>query len=320
MTNPHDFLKQSLKTTHFEIKKLKGDVSSRKFYRIIASGKSYILMEDNPSSLPQFLSIAEYLTFHGVSLPKIYDHDKNGFVLMEDGGDIHLETKARENLKKTLPYYEETLSQLAVLQTSILHSKKAWASKEIKFTSEKFQEELKMTEEFCFQKHFKLSYDKEKLTLEFKSLCDTIIKLPYCFTHRDFHSRNILVKNDNHIMIIDFQDARLGPYQYDVTSLLRDSYVQLPADIQKILLQFYFKEVKKRDSKFEEASFLKHYDEVTLQRSLKAAGTFTKVYHMGKSDFYLQYLKTTLSHVQEAIKDLKIKYPVLQELIKDINL
>ena len=121
-------------------------------------------------------------------------------------------------------------------------------------------------------------------------------------------------------MIIDFQDARLGPYQYDVTSLLRDSYVQLPADIQKILLQFYFKEVKKRDSKFEEASFLKHYDEVTLQRSLKAAGTFTKVYHMGKSDFYLQYLKTTLSHVQEAIKDLKIKYPVLQKLIKDIHL
>lgn len=316
----HDFLKQNFKTDAFKIEKLQGDVSTRKFYRITASSKNYILMEADAPSLPQFISIAEYLKSHGVSVPQIYNYDKNGFVLMEDGGDNHLEVLAKKNIKKALPYYEEVLSQLAIIQTSILHSKQSCPAQEIKFTSEKFQEELKATEEYCFQKHFKLSYDKEKLHQECKNLCDTITKLALCLTHRDFHSRNILVKNGNHVMIIDFQDARLGPYQYDVTSLLRDSYVLLPRDSQDALLTHYFKTVKKLDPKFEIDTFLKHYNETTLQRSLKAAGTFTKVYHMGGGDFYLQYLKTTMFHVREVLKNMKTKYPILHNLTENINI
>ena len=45
--------------------------------------------------------------------------------------------------------------------------------------------------------------------------------------HRDYHSRNLML-HGGALYIIDFQDARIGPDTYDLVSLLRDSYVDLP--------------------------------------------------------------------------------------------
>ena len=45
--------------------------------------------------------------------------------------------------------------------------------------------------------------------------------------HRDYHSRNLML-HEAQLYIIDFQDARMGPDTYDLVSLLRDSYVDLP--------------------------------------------------------------------------------------------
>ena len=50
---------------------------------------------------------------------------------------------------------------------------------------------------------------------------------PRVLCHRDYHSRNLMLRGDR-LFIIDFQDARLGPDTYDLASLLRDSYVDLP--------------------------------------------------------------------------------------------
>ena len=50
---------------------------------------------------------------------------------------------------------------------------------------------------------------------------------PRVLCHRDYHSRNLML-HDDRLYIIDFQDARMGPDTYDLVSLLRDSYVDLP--------------------------------------------------------------------------------------------
>ena len=50
---------------------------------------------------------------------------------------------------------------------------------------------------------------------------------PRVLCHRDYHSRNLML-HDEQLYIIDFQDARMGPDTYDLVSLLRDSYVDLP--------------------------------------------------------------------------------------------
>ena len=44
---------------------------------------------------------------------------------------------------------------------------------------------------------------------------------------------------DGNLVVIDFQDARLGPATYDLVSLLRDCYVELPDTLSERLLHRY---------------------------------------------------------------------------------
>ena len=67
----------------------------------------------------------------------------------------------------------------------------------------------------------------EELAAEPKVLC-----------HRDSHSRNLML-HDEQLYIIDFQDARMGPDTYDLVSLLRDSYVDLPEQTVEELLAYF---------------------------------------------------------------------------------
>ena len=56
--------------------------------------------------------------------------------------------------------------------------------------------------------------------------------------HRDYHSRNLML-HDGQLYIIDFQDARMGPDTYDLVSLLRDSYVDLPEQTVDELIAYF---------------------------------------------------------------------------------
>ena len=72
----------------------------------------------------------------------------------------------------------------------------------------------------------------------FKKLIDNFNEQPD-FVHRDYHSRNIMVKQDKSLGVIDFQDALIGPITYDLVSLYRDCYLQLDQDyIRRKLLNY----------------------------------------------------------------------------------
>ena len=53
---------------------------------------------------------------------------------------------------------------------------------------------------------------------------------PRVLCHRDYHSRNIMVRPNGELAMVDIQDARWGPDTYDIASLLRDAYVDLTED------------------------------------------------------------------------------------------
>src|ERR1051325_4648213 len=61
---------------------------------------------------------------------------------------------------------------------------------------------------------------------DFKSLCAELAARPRVLTHRDYHTRNLMV-HDGKLYIIDQQDARMGPASYDLASLLSDPYAGL---------------------------------------------------------------------------------------------
>ena len=69
--------------------------------------------------------------------------------------------------------------------------------------------------------------EREVVEREFDRIARALEAEPRGFTHRDYQSRNLMVLPSGEQAVIDFQDALLGPRQYDLVALLRDSYVEL---------------------------------------------------------------------------------------------
>ena len=108
--------------------------------------------------------------------------------------------------------------------------------------------------------------------------------------------------HDSQLYIIDFQDARMGPDTYDLVSLLRDSYVDLPEPT-----------VERADRVFPGAqgaerrrqrAFRRRFDLMALQRNLKALGTFGYQTTARRNPVYIQYIPRTLRYVRNNLENL----------------
>jgi aminoglycoside/choline kinase family phosphotransferase len=113
--------------------------------------------------------------------------------------------------------------------------------------------------------------------------------------HRDYHSRNLMY-HDERLYIIDFQDARMGPDTYDLVSLLRDSYVDLPEQTVGELMAYFLALKGEPD---QEEAFRVRFDLMALQRNLKALGTFGYQTTARRNPVYIQYIPRTLRYVRD---------------------
>ena len=99
--------------------------------------------------------------------------------------------------------------------------------------------------------------------------------------------------------IVDFQDARMGLCQYDLASLLRDSYFVLDEETKEELVDYYIGEKEGIEKKkIDRKQFLKVFDYMSIQRNLKAVGTFSYQKVAKKNDRYLQHIGDTLEYVK----------------------
>ena len=137
--------------------------------------------------------------------------------------------------------------------------------------------------------------EREALRAEFAAIVRELASEPRVLCHRDYHSRNLML-HDGELYIIDFQDARLGPDTYDLVSLLRDSYVDLPEQTVDELIA-YFLALKGRRAAAER-EFRRRFDVMALQRNLKALGTFGYQTTARRNPVYIQYIPRTLRYVR----------------------
>ena len=129
---------------------------------------------------------------------------------------------------------------------------------------------------------------------------------PRVLCHRDYHSRNLMLHAEQ-LYIIDFQDARMGPDTYDLVSLLRDSYVDLPDQTVEDLIA-YFLAIQGQTNQAVE--FRHRFDMMALQRNLKALGTFGYQTTARRNPVYIQYIPRTLRYVRNNLDNL----PQFEEL------
>ena len=283
---------------------LTGDASDRKYFRVVpkAGAPFVIAVHAQPfdmKSLP-FVSVAELFTKIGVPVPAIVgDAADLGVLALEDLGDVTLQanlgTKTGEQHDDQ---YREALGFIDLLQRRGAEFRSInYLPYQIGFDSPKLMWEL----EFFFR-HFLEGFrgatvspgEREALTEEFTTLAEELSAEPRVLCHRDYHSRNLMVHGDR-LYVIDFQDARLGPDTYDLVSLLRDSYVDLPeATVTRFIAYFLALRGKRDDPEV----FRTRFDVMALQRNLKALGTFGYQTMARSNTVYLQYIPRTLAYVQ----------------------
>ncbi|NDG85320.1 MAG: hypothetical protein EBX52_09845, partial [Proteobacteria bacterium] len=231
------------------IEKLPGDASTRRYYRICTLDprnrevRSLIMMAMEPfadkgGEIP-FLTIQRHLACAGVDVPAVLDFDANqGFILLEDLGDTTLLRSLQDvsDRNQERVYFEKAIDALVGLHTATgpdsatAEEKRLIEGFKLRFDVEKLMWEVNFTFEHFYEKHLqrKIKLEDQKIMTEgFQRICTELANEPVVFTHRDYHSRNLMVTESGRYVMIDFQDARMGPCQYDLASLLRDSYYQL---------------------------------------------------------------------------------------------
>ena len=171
--------------------------------------------------------------------------------------------------------------------------------KELPLYDKKFLHvEMDLMQEWYLEKflHVELSSSKKELiATTLNAISDVVLEQPQnVFVHRDFHSRNILLKEDKKIGIIDYQDAMNGAITYDLVSLLKDCYVAYERkEIKKLALEFR----DKKGLKVADETFLKWFDFMGMQRHIKVLGVFSRLHIRDKKNGYLKDMPLTLKYV-----------------------
>ncbi len=315
-----DWVRQS--RTIRTVTRVPGDASARRYYRIEATdGNSYIVMWVEPfagqeKEMP-FLVVQAHLKKSGIWVPQVFDVDGGrGFVLLEDLGDVMLLRKLQgtDDVFQERFFYERAIDALVQLQlqaSPAAHDQSLEAFR-LSFDQEKLMWEVNFAIENFYEIYLKRVFagtDRQIIVDGFSEICTTLAAQPRVLTHRDYHSRNIMIKGDGsqeRFFMIDFQDARMGPAQYDLASLLRDSYYQLEEVQITALLEYYIKSFEsKSGKKLDRLEFLEIFDLMSIQRNFKAIGSFASFLNRRGDASYLKYIGNTFENIRRTL----LKYP-----------
>lgn len=287
---------------------LAGDASTRRYYRVVDGKQSWVLMEwepfDDSQSFP-FLSVQSYFDKNAIRVPKIIDYDKEkGLFLLEDLGDLTLERRFWEfqNQDVVLPFYRKALDQLIKIHSLSFEDKdqRNCTAYNIEFSVEKLLWEMNYAKKYLLKELLELELspqDEKTLEGEFLDICQKLYQSPQVICHRDFHSRNVMLSFEE-LVIIDFQDARLGPPAYDLVSLFFDSYVDLSPGSIDGLMKYYIDHFPHfNDLNLSQDQWTEFFHLQTIQRCFKACGSFASFKITRDDDRYLGYIQPTLERV-----------------------
>lgn len=287
---------------------LTGDASDRRYFRVLESDKPSIVLalHGGPfefDTLP-FVNVARLLVQAPLPIPEILDHaDDLGVLALQDLGDVSLQAHLGVAVLEHRRLYREAVGHLEVLQRRGLElASDAYVPYTLAFDVEKLTWELDY-----FLKHFFEGYrgvvlapaEREAIREEWGPIVEELAAEPRVLCHRDYHSRNLML-NGGRLYLIDFQDARMGPDTYDLASLLRDSYVDFTEESVSDLIA-YFLALKGRGAAYDD-DFQRRFDLMSLQRNLKALGTFGYQTVVRQNPVYLQYIPRTLRYAQRNLR------------------
>lgn len=309
-----------------EIESLTPDASTREYFRILWNDSTAIACvypESFSSAEQNYIDATNLFLVGGLPVSKIFDFSENlGVIVQEDFGDRILRDVLHES---SASEKENLLSEAIILIAKIqAATPKAFEldsiASRLSFDEEKLLWELNFFKTHYFESLLKQSLstaENHDLTAEFAELARELEKHAKVLCHRDFHAANLMIDRENRLRIIDYQDARIGAASYDLVSLLLDRVLEAPAEnwLDEKIRFFLLEREKLGLEKIVFEDFLAEFRLQTIQRCLKAIGTFSfQTANRGKTN-YIQYIKPMLRIVLQAAENLQ-KFPSLQNIVK----
>ncbi|MCP4600096.1 MAG: phosphotransferase [Proteobacteria bacterium] len=304
---------------------LKGDASSRSYHRVTMppgfDPKTIVIMElpedalksdeiaagDSSTELP-FVNMERHLTGKGLRVPRIYlNAVSNGALLLEDLGDELFSDKVEgADIEAMRSWYKAAVDLLTEMHKAMWPIPKGCVAKTRGFDFELLRSELDHYREWGREALLGNPLDpaaRERLDAAFDALARELASLPKGFVHRDYQSRNLMVLKDlptaSSLVIIDFQDALVGPRVYDLVALLNDSYVDIPFTLKQEIIAHYAREMG-----FDPDELSKEFHLVTVQRKLKDGGRFIFIDRVKKNPWFLPFVDGSFSRVRESLAQL----------------
>lgn len=316
---------------------LPGDASNRRYFRLILSeGRSAILMQlAEPEAFKQseeavsgtvattelpYLNVHRHLANAGVTVPTLYHYDQAaGLLYLEDFGDVLLlQACAEGRSPDTARHYDRAIETLVRIHT------KATAPADPRCIAfhRAFDVPLLMWEFDHFLEYGVVARQGRPMCADdfrpvragFQRIAEMIAAQPRVFTHRDYHSRNLMVAGDR-LGVLDFQDALMGPASYDLASLLRDAYLALEESLVDDLIAAYLDRMDRAGAGLgDRAAFRRLFDLTSIQRNLKAAGRFVYIERVKKNPKFLADIPRVLGYVKRNLETYAELAPIRKHL------
>ena len=264
-----------------QIERLPLSGSNRQYFRLHSLNKTAIgVYNADVRENGAFLGFSRHFAEQNIRVPEIYGEDLSENVyLQQDLGDETLfkrlqAARAAHTFPDTIiPFYEKSLTQLALLQTKgsenlnykLCHPKAEFDRQSIIWDLNYFK--------YYFLKLVDAPFNEQELEVDFHRFADSLLEGDNeYFVFRDFQSRNIML-HENEVYFIDYQGGRKGALQYDVVSLLWQARADLPYELREELLNFYIK-IASQYTSIDKKTFTEKYYAFALVRCLQVLGAY----------------------------------------------
>jgi hypothetical protein len=292
-----------LQTTRVE--RLHGDASNRCYLRVTPRDAPSVILAVHPEpfvtdELPQ-IAVGALFTRLAIPVPAVTGQAGDlGILALEDLGDKTLQDWMSSPGRDPTAYYREAIGLIARLQRDGAPlAGEGTVPFTLAFDAAKLTWELEFFRSEFLQAYRRVSLDSNgaaALGEEFTTLAEELAAEPRVLCHRDYHSRNLMVHRGR-LVVIDFQDARMGPDTYDLVSLLRDCYVDLSVDLVTTMMKHFLEMAAIEQT----ADFQRRFDLMSVQRHLKALGTFGHQIAVGDKPEFDAYIPRTFGHLRRTL-------------------
>lgn len=305
----HRFLERQGLGRNARLTPLRGDASVRRFWRVRIAERRYVVVAHPPTSPgvrrenAAYLHIGRHLRRQGLPVPHLHAWDlSSGLFLVEDFGDTTLQDAVRAGADP-VALYRRVIDHLVRMQIRGAPGfDLRWCCQTARYDTVVMQRyEADYFRDAFLRRYLGLERSWAQLDPAFTYLRRQASRAePIFFLHRDFQSRNIMIRDEN-LGFLDWQGARLGPLGYDLASLLIDPYTALPPEQQAAYYAHYLQRLARRRPNVVPA-LERTYPYLAIQRNLQILGAFAFLSTVRGKAAFEDYIPAALRSLRDLME------------------